>query len=233
VVGEAVNFTGTITNDGDVTLNNVTYFTTGEPYVSRNDGCAGTIATLRVGETESVSCRHVTRGREVPTAFKTLTVTATGMPSESATATVGVDRVRARVDGMLRWRLKDRIVIGDDVYGTKDNQSLNAQFLRGSKSDIIWQVQNDGNTTQRFTLKGGRGNDGYDVGYQMGKKDVTRKANRGKLRLSLRPGEIANVTVTIARNHHERNSLSVNLLAKGVLGTADTVTINARTIRDV
>ena len=231
-VGDTINYVGKITNTGDVTLENVTY-QTGAQYVSRTGSCDGTIATLRVGQTVTVTCTHVVGRGASPKVHKMLTASATGALSVSAVTVVDVERVRARVDGMLGWKGKGAVVVyGDNVYGSADGQTLHPQFSYGSTREFIWRVQNDGNTTQGFTLQGARGNEGYTVSYKMGNKDVTRKVNRGKLKVKLGSGRSTDVTVVLTRNNHRMDGVVVELTARGPLKTVDTVAIHARTIRD-
>jgi hypothetical protein len=235
VVGDTIDYVGAITNTGDVALENVAY-ETGAQYVSRTGTCAGTIARLRVSETVTVTCTHVVGRGDAPKVHKLLTAWATGVPSASASTVVDVERVRHRVDVMLRSGPKARHVIGDNVYGRKWEHTLRSHFQLGSRNGHIWHVQNDGNTTQTFVLKGGSGNDGYGVSYKRSKKNITRAVNNGTFTVRLKPGQTANISVRITKFQSGDLGTFIRLSARAEghdIDIVDTAGIDAQIIRDV
>jgi uncharacterized repeat protein (TIGR01451 family) len=226
--GDAITFTGTITNTGDVTLDNVMYMSTGAPYFSRSGPCSGTIPTLRVDEVVTVRCGLAHSGSTGSNAQSTLTVMAAEMPQESATASVTVEPVRVRVDGVLRWGPKFRNAVGDDVYGSRSKQTLKVKLERGSTTEFVWQVQNEGNNAQQFRLHGTRGKAGYDVVYTMNNRDISARVTSNRFEVRLPPGDSAEITVAVTAKSKARDRWSFVLKARGAQGAVDTVAIAAR-----
>jgi len=124
------------------------------------------------------------------------TVPLAGNASASAQFTKKV----FRTDGLVRLST-DKSFLGNGVYNTTaSSQTRSTTARRTASRTFLVSVQNDGNVTDTFTVKGVGSGSGFTVKYVVGTKDVTKSVVAGTYRftsVTARASRTLKIVVTV------------------------------------
>jgi alpha-tubulin suppressor-like RCC1 family protein len=192
VAGQVIDYDVTVTNTGGLPLTQV------QVHAPDEADCAASIGDLAPGASSTYPCSHTTTDDDVPLMTnQVLATSAQGAFDLSGTRRTRVDAVVHRPDGLIR--LGAGAFAGNDVYSaTGTGQARSAHVGNRGTATFTVRVQNDGNTTQTFTVKGLGPTTRFAVTYRNGSVNVTSGVVAGTFTTApLAPGATQNVTLTI------------------------------------
>lgn len=134
----------------------------------------------------------------------TFTVVAKDGAGNTTTVTrtyhVGQAPARYQPDTLIK-RSAGTAFIGGNIYGSTARQRVSESIAHSGKSAVSdIRVQNDGNRTDRFTVKGTAGTRKFTVAYFAGAKNVTKQVLKGTYTTpSLAPAAEVRLRVTVTR----------------------------------
>ncbi|QIX26424.1 hypothetical protein ncot_07280 [Nocardioides sp. JQ2195] len=138
----------------------------------------------------------------------TVSVSATDAAGNSVTLTKAYTvGVLHRPDATIR-RSGSKRFAGGDIYGpSKPDQIVTYKITKSKRSRIVRvRIGNDGNVTERFSIKGTRGSRTFRMRYLAQGRSVTRRVVAGTFRTpAVRPGEHWVLKLKVTRTATARN----------------------------
>jgi uncharacterized membrane protein len=158
--------------------------------------------------------------------------TAQGAAAISARVRTRVDPVVVRVDGLIRPGAKR--FVGNDTYNTTGARQTARAGVSSQRARYTWRVQNDGNVTDRFVLRGTAATDAFTVTYKRGRTNITAAVRSGAYTTPrLAPGKRTDITVTVRPTAQAAvgDSHRLELVARSTTTARNSDTVRAVTIR--
>ena len=216
VAGQVIDYDVTVTNTGGLPLSQV------EVQAPDVTDCEASIGDLGPGESSTYPCAHTTTADDVPQMTnQVLATSAQGAFDLSGARRTRVDAVVRRPDARLR--LGAGAFAGNDTYNTTGaGQSRSANVGNLGTATFTVRVQNDGNSTQDFTVKGLGSTNRFTVTYRDGATNVTAQVVAGTFLVDdLAPGATHDLTLTVKAKAGTPVGTTVNRLTT-VTSTVDT-----------
>jgi len=192
VAGEDIDYDITVTNTGSIPLTRVRVLAPDEA------DCATAVADLAAGASATYPCTHTTTADDVPVMTnQVLVTTAQGVFALSGTRRTRVDAQVFRPDAQIR--VGAGAFAGDGTYNTTGaGQTRSTTVGNLGTGTFTVRVQNDGNTTDTFTVKGLGTTNRYTVTYKNGPTNITAPVVAGTFTTDpLAPGATQDLTLTI------------------------------------
>lgn len=225
VAGAAISYTIAVRNTGSIPLTGVTVD-------AAVDTCDRRIATVRPQTTTTYTCTTTTTAGDVPVVVNLALVTTTQRTvALSALARTRVDPRVVRTDSQIRPGTTP--FLGNNTYNTTGNGQTAATTTKKSVR-YTWRVQNDGNATDTFTLRGTKGTKKFAVTYKRGSTNITKAVRAGTYTTTnLAPGATTDITVTVkpTKKAKKADELTLTLTSRSTATSSITDTVRAVTTR--
>jgi hypothetical protein len=228
VEGGTITYTLSVANTGTITLTGITVHAPDVP------SCARSVPSLAPRTMTTITCTSVTSGDDVPQMSNQVFVRTTqGVSLESPRVRTRVEPRVVRADGLIR--AGSGAFLGDNTYNTTGTgQTAPATTTKRKAVRYTWRIQNDGNTTDRYVLRGTKGTRTFTVTYRQGTTNITPTVFAGTFTTpNLAPGATTDITVTVTPTRRARtgNTLTTTLTARSTTTSSATDTVRAITTR--
>jgi hypothetical protein len=227
VVGKRIAYTVTVRNTGSVPLTQIDIDASGAA------ACNRVVPALAPQTTTTYRCTYTTARRDRPRVSNQLTATtAQGAAAISARVRTRVDPVVVRVDGLIRPGAKR--FVGNDVYNTTGARQIARASASNRPARYTWRIQNDGNVTDRFVVRGTAGTDAFTVTYKRGRTNITAAVRSGSYTTPrLAPGKRTDITVIVRATARVAvgDSHRLQLVARSTTTARNSDTVRAVTTR--
>jgi hypothetical protein len=222
--GTRITYTITLRNTGSTVL-------TGVEVETSIRACRRTLTSITPGSTATYTCTHTAAtGQAVNYA---LVSTTQGALAISPVVRTRVDARVIRADGLIR--AGSGAYAGGNTYNsTGASQTATASTSARRAVRFTWRVQNDGNTTERFRVRGSKGSRAFTVTYRRGTTNITAAVRAGTFTTPrLAPGATTDITVTVTPTRRARtgNTITTTLTARSTASSSATDTVRATTTR--
>jgi hypothetical protein len=227
VVGKRITYTVTVRNTGSIPLTQIDIEATSAA------ACSRVVPTLAPQTTTTYRCSYTATRRDRPRVSNQLTATtAQGAAAISARVRTSVNPVVVRADGLIRSGTKR--FVGNNTYNTSGARQTTRSGVSSRPARYTWRVQNDGNVTDRFVLRGTAGTDAFAVVYKRGRTNITAAVRSGSYTTPrVAPGKRTDITVIVraTASADPGDAQTVKLVARSTTKTRNSDTVRAITSR--
>jgi alpha-tubulin suppressor-like RCC1 family protein len=228
IAGATITYTVTVRNTGSIPLTGLTVRAPDTPT------CARTTPALPPQTTLTYTCAHTTTATDTPQMSNQVFVRTTqGATLESPRVRTRVDPRTARTDAQIRTGTTT--FLGDNTYNTTGTDQTASTTTKKKKAvRYTWRVQNDGNVTDRFVLRGTTGTTKFTITYTQATTNITAAVTAGTFTTAnLAPGAASDITVTVTptKKAKKADTVTTTLTSRSLTSANSTDTVRTTTTR--